>query len=487
MSIFGTRLNYLVLFFLLFVFNLAFTSNNISVLVNYDLYLNCQYDSIIKKNIFVDKNLLNPDQLAASDLESALVLLKSRDLINAQKLVRNIELRTASFYQDNNLSSLYYYVKAYYSLLNNGNRTEFFYKKSLASFDRSDPLFIEVLLSYSDFLIENSFSDRGRDYINIALKILESYHKNDTYLKTKIHLQNAFYLYSVGKLKESLEIYEFDIQAKLKGNSSRWSKYLVSESLRLEAYSNFALGKYKKVLRNHEDYVKIVLKIFSKKYFRLERIYFRNYECYFKMGNYELALDFLKKSVLVSGTSQGYSQRINSAYRIAYLKYKNGNYHECIEIGEKSLNLNSNNLRSTIYNSRFLWLIAQSEFGIGKVVEANSTIDLCIELREKLSKQNEYFVLTAIDVKLKYLLKLGKLKEAQALFNTTIRKFPLDRIIDYPKLLEFYVDYCEDLIENDFLRQANDILGNIADWLEWNKQVESRKHYELKKLYDYSY
>ncbi|MEL6558972.1 MAG: CHAT domain-containing protein [Bacteroidota bacterium] len=199
------------------------------------------------------------------------------------------------------------------------------------------------------------------------------------------------------------------------------------------------------------------------------------------MGNYELALDFLKKSVLVSGTSQGYSQRINSAYRIAFLKYKNGNYHECIEIGEKSLNLNSNNLRSTIYNSRFLWLIAQSEFEIGKVVEANSTIDLCIELREKLSKQNEYFVLTAIDVKLKYLLKLGKLKEAQALFNTTIRKFPLDRIIDYPKLLEFYVDYCEDLIENDFLRQANDILGNIADWLEWNKQVESRKHYELKK------
>ncbi|MGB3467718.1 MAG: hypothetical protein WBA74_20700, partial [Cyclobacteriaceae bacterium] len=432
----------------------------------YNYRINTLYDSAISINDSILKNNPPAKYRVSAFLENALCNIEIRMLSKAFEYIKKAE----NIISRKDLSAenpKYYYVLARYLNLTGGNKAKFYFQKSLRFLAVNDPFYIETSVIYSDYLIETNDLKNAEKILRKAFKFQKLYHLHNTYLLSRILLQYGYFLYKKNELEKSISCYDKILKPLLITNyDKRWAKFLYAESIRLKAWPLRALGDYQEALNNNKVFLNQITQLFDNQYFRVGEVYQSISIIYDLLGNIELATEYVNQSIQFAIENKNASRLLSNYYSKALLLYKEKKYIKCIITARKIESLYKNTYRQKYYSSLLLYFIAQSQFNLGKTDSALKTIEKCIFLRKEVRPENLYYSLPAYDVKIKYLLSIKDIEEAQSIFTKIKSIVDLDDAINYPKLLQFFIDYSEYLLYNGYHNECKENLYSINVWFK---------------------
>ena len=282
--------------------DLAFITGK-SFFLNADLETADYYFNIVLEKKGVSKKQFSLALLGLAELE-----IFQLNLPRAYELLSSIDSVHLSIHKPELMPSLYF-MYARYFFSTNDELSKKYYELALLNTDGSNSETIRIYLSYIDFLL-GSDQLLAKTLIDSTETIITGYFKNHLPFKQELLVHKIQYLYWEQRYSEALKLCKLGILNNQRINV-RWSNLSSMRIYNLKVHTLLELHDYYRARKAAENYVREVkqLKMISNDF--LLFAYKRLYEINYYLGNYDVAVEFLRKS---GGSGFGFDINYYSIY-----------------------------------------------------------------------------------------------------------------------------------------------------------------------------
>lgn len=279
---------------------------------------------------------------------------------------------------------LYQFVFALIKSKENSLEAGSIYCRLISSLTFDNYLFVDVYISYIQYLIKNNQDSLARSQLDLLIQKTRIGSFENLAKTALIDLTDGYLCLLEGKISLSIEIYN-NLESNLMNFNSGWSSYYIAETYRLRSFSYRALGHYRKSIQHDKKYIELAKNYHNPNYFRFAEIYTSISINYKLLGHYEISNGYLNQAIDIHKIQNSENSLINARIRKAINLFEQQKYFE-------SRKLFSYIIQNTPESASYSIFLISAYFHRAKIHVHNENYERAIaDIRNCINKQKVFF------------------------------------------------------------------------------------------------
>ena len=464
--------------------NCESTNQNLSLRARALLY-SAKYDSAIlffKKSIGSETSV----ELLLEDYSYLIRIYRDLGDFKNIKLVFNELIKFTDDHPSYRSHKFYLISKAYHAEAFDRKNAGSYFENAISKFDQIDPDVVSHYVRYIDLLIEEFQFTKAKKILDKANIIADSNYSNiEPFDYYDLKLEKAYYTYRVGKLKESINLYNH-VSERVKEQRYEWQVYIYTEYLRMISWSYHRLGFSEKAIKSAEQYLELSSFFHKKSYFRYFEVSLFLATVYKEQGNYEIASDYSEKVIESARDQQNPFHLTQAIYSSAELLIAEGKYDEAINKYLYIISLNDSTNTSQFFSLYCHYFIGKIYLDTGNPKAAIPYLEKGIDISKKRFNSQTLFLIEFIDALFRAYVDSKSYSQASQLVDEVFQDIQIDKHLNTRGVRKFLNSLSVYLQKTDMLDSCEHVLSLLLPEVQNNKaSLENFDSFDQELLVSY--